>query len=96
MSNTKNSTPVRGTNGQGRKDAELYGHQCRAFHLHLGVFAGSMVIIFLVNLAINAAANITGEWWAWWSVLALLGWGLGLSVHGIVVRMARPDSIGSA
>ncbi len=55
-----------------------------------------MVIIFLVNLAINAAANITGEWWAWWSLLAVPAWGLGLTVHGIVVRMARPDRIASA
>ncbi len=91
MSNAEHTTPDRG-----RKDAELYEHQRRAFHLHLGAFAGSMVIIILVNLAINAAANITGEWWAWWSILALLGWGLGVTVHGVVLRLARPGTIGSA
>jgi len=72
-----------------RADADRYEHQRRAFRLHLNVFTGSMALIFLVNLAINAAAGITGEWWAWWSVLALVGWTLGITVHGIVLRMAR-------
>ena len=74
-------------------DSDLYEHQRRAFRLHRNVFAGSMVIIFLVNLATNAAAGITGEWWAWWSALALIGGTLGLAVHGIVLRMARPQGV---
>ena len=74
-------------------DADRYEHQRRAFRLHFNVFIGSMIIIFLVNLATNAAAGITGEWWAWWSVLALVGWALGLTVHGLVLRMARPQSV---
>jgi hypothetical protein len=53
------------------------------------VFAISMVVIFIVNLALNAATGITGEWWAWWSALALVGWGLGVTVHGLVVRTSR-------
>jgi hypothetical protein len=78
------------------EDARLYEHQRRVFQVHAGVFAASMALIFVVNLAINAAADITGEWWAWWSVAALLGWGLGVAIHGLVVRMSRPPSVGPA
>lgn len=65
-------------------------HQRRAFHLHATVAAGCVLMIGVVNAALNAAAGILDEWWAWWSILALVGWSLGLSVHGIVVRLARP------
>jgi hypothetical protein len=58
------------------------------------VFAGSTVIIFLVNLAVNLSADIAGEWWAWWSGLALLGWGLGVTIHGLVVRISRFRTFG--
>ena len=64
--------------------------QLQAFYVHAGVFAGGMLIIFLVNLATNAAAGTTGEWSAWWSAWALIGWGLGIAVHGLVVRLNRP------
>ncbi len=73
---------------QRREDARLRAQQRRAFHLHASVFALSMLVIFIVNAALNAAADLTGEWWAWWSVWALLGWGLGVTVHGLVVRIA--------
>ncbi len=61
-------------------------HQVRAFQAHAGVFAGTMVLIFAVNLA----AGIAGQWSAWWSVWALIGWSLGLAVHGLVVFLANP------
>ena len=70
--------------------ARLYVQQLQAFYVHAGVFAGGMLIIFMVNLATNAAAGTTGEWSAWWSAWALLGWGLGIAVHGLVVRLNRP------
>ena len=70
--------------------ARRYVQQLQAFYVHAGVFAGGMVIIFLVNLATNAAAGITGEWSAWWSAWALIGWGFGIAVHGLVVRLNRP------
>ena len=82
------------TRDQRRHDAREYVHQLRVFYIHACVFAGSMVVMFVVNLATNAAAGITGEWWAWWSSWALLGWGLGVSIHGLVVRMARPRAPG--
>jgi hypothetical protein len=78
----------RGGNGR------LYVQQVRAFRVHASLFAGSTVIIFLVNLAVNLGADIAGEWWAWWSGLALLGWGLGVTIHGLVVRMSRSRTFG--
>ena len=77
---------------QRREEARQYVQQLRAFYTHATVFAVSMVVIFLVNLAVNIAAGLTGEWWAWWSGWALIGWGVGVAVHGLVVRMARPKS----
>ena len=81
------------TDDQRREDAREYVRQLRAFYVHAGVFAGSMVVIIGVNAAVNVAAGIAGEWWAWWSVWALLGWGLGVTIHGLVVRMSRPGGV---
>mgnify|MGYP001820538593 CR=1 FL=1 len=50
-----------------------YVQQLQAFYVHACVFAGGMVVIFLVNLVTNAAAGVMGEWSAWWSVWALIG-----------------------
>jgi hypothetical protein len=69
-----------------------YQHQRRVFQAHSAVFAAGMVAIFAVNLLTNLAAGITGQWSAWWSVWALLGWGLGIAVHGFVVWLSRPAS----
>lgn len=77
-----------------RAEAHEYVEQLRAFQIHAAVFAAGMVVIFLVNLFTNVAAGITGEWWAWWSGWALIGWGLGIAVHGLVVRLARPRGPG--
>ncbi len=75
---------------QGVEAARRYVQQLQAFYVHAGVFVGGMLIILLVNLATNAAAGITREWSAWWSAWALLGWGSGIVVHGLVVRLNRP------
>ena len=72
--------------------ARQYVQRLRGFYVHAGVFAVGMVIIFLVNLATNVAAGIAGEWWAWWSAWALLGWGVAVAIHGLVVRLSRPRS----
>ena len=77
---------------QRREEARQYVQQLRAFYTHASVFAVGMVIIFIVNLATNAAADISGEWGAWWSAWALLGWGLAVAIHGLVVRLSRPKS----
>ncbi len=74
-----------------REEAREYVHGLRAFQVHASVFTAGMVVIFLVNLFTNKAAGISGgEWSAWWSAWALIGWGLGVAVHGLVVRLSRP------
>jgi hypothetical protein len=62
------------------------------FRVHAAVFAVSTVAIFLANLLINLAGGLTGDLTAWWSLWVLIGWGLGIAVHGLVVRLARPSS----
>lgn len=81
------------TDDQRREEAQAYVRRLRAFYIHASVFAGSMVIIVVVNVATNLAAGIAGEWWAWWSIWVLVGWGLGLAIHGLVVRMSRPGGL---
>jgi hypothetical protein len=83
------------TGPQHHEPAARAAHQRQVLRVHAAVYAGSIVLIVLVNLALNAAAGLLGEWWAWWSALAVLGWGLGLSVHAIVVRVTRPRDPGS-
>ncbi len=79
-----------------REDAaRRYVEQLRAFYVHAGVFAAGMLVIFTVNLLTNLSAGVAGDWTAWWSAWALLGWGLGIAVHGLVVRLNRP-SLGSS
>lgn len=73
-------------------DVERHDEQREAFRIHAAVFVAGMAVIILVNLLTNLAAGIAGEWWAWWSGWALLGWGLGLAIHGLVVRLARPTA----
>jgi len=72
--------------------ARRYVEQLRAFYVHAGVFAAGMLTIFAVNLLTNLSAGVAGGWSAWWSAWALLGWGLGIAVHGLVVRLNRPPS----
>lgn len=74
----------------GEQTAAQYAEQVRAFHVHAAVFAAGMVGITAINLVTNLSAGIADEWSAWWSVWALIGWGIGVTVHGLVVRLARP------
>ncbi len=99
MSTTNHShppPPAGTTDDRRREDAREYVRQLRAFYIHAAVFAAGMVVIFLVNLAVNLAADLTGEWWAWWSGWALIGWSIAVGIHGLVVRMSRPNSSTSA
>jgi len=68
--------------------------QLQAFQVHAAVFAVSMVFIVLVNLFVNLGAGIADEWQAWWSAMALLGWGAGVAVHGLVVWASRMTDVG--
>lgn len=72
-----------------REEVRRYVRGLRAFQVHAAVFAASMTLIIGVNAAVNANAGTLGQWSAWWSVWSLIGWGAGLTVHGLVVRLAR-------
>lgn len=71
--------------------ARRYVEQLRAFYVHAAVFAVGMLVMFAVNLLTNLSAGGAGDWKAWWSVWALIGWGAGIAVHGLVVRLNRPS-----
>ena len=71
--------------------ARRYVQQLRVFYVHAAVFAGSMAVNVAVNLFVNLSAGIAREWSAWWSIWALIGWGAGIAVHGLVVRLNRPS-----
>ncbi|MEM9033009.1 MAG: 2TM domain-containing protein [Actinomycetota bacterium] len=77
--------------GEHEEAARRYADQLRAFHGHVGGFATGMFIMLAVNLVTNISAGTAGEWNAWWSVWALLGWSIGVAVHGFVVWLNRPS-----
>ena len=85
-------TEVDDASSKEEQAAELYAEQVRAFQMHASMFALGMVIIVTANLLTNLAADTTGDWRSWWSAWAFLGWGAGIAVHGLVVRLNRPPS----
>lgn len=91
---TSPATDRETTEDRRREEIRLYVHQRRAFHIHAGVEVAAMIIIVVVNFATNLAAGIAGEWHAWWSIWALLGMASAVTIHGLVVRMSRPQRPG--
>lgn len=75
---------------EGDTAARTYANELQVLRVHAAVCAAGLVAIVVVNLATNLAAGIADHWSAWWSVWAVLGWSLGVAVHGLVVRLARP------
>lgn len=88
---TQASSPLHSAAEEQQDAARQYVEHLRAFYVHACVYVASMIIIFAVNLLTNLSAGITDEWAAWWSAWALLGWGAGIAVHGLVVRLNRPS-----
>ena len=93
-STTRASTRLDPSTAEREDGARRYVEQLRAFYAHACMFAIGMLIIFTTNLLTNLSAGIADEWSAWWSAWALLGWGLGITVHGLVVRLNRPSRSG--
>ncbi len=63
----------------------------RRVGLKTGFYVHALVYV-LVNAGLIAANAVTGG--ARWSVFPLLGWGLGLAIHGIVTAVAlRGDGL---
>lgn len=77
--------------GEREEAARRYVEQLRAFYVHASLFVVGMLIMSAVNLVTNLWAGVAGQWSAWWSVWALLGWGIGIAVHGFVVWLNRPS-----
>ena len=49
-------------------------------------FATHALVYILVNLGLAMINNVTGDYR--WNVFPLMGWGLGLAIHGAVVLIA--------
>ncbi len=92
MSNpTPPSSQLDQTADERQDAARRYVEQLRSFYVHAAVFSAGMTAIFAVSLLTNLSSGIASEWSAWWSVWALIGWGAGIAVHGLVVRVNRPS-----
>lgn len=59
--------------------------------LHAQITAASLVLVVVVNLVVNLAAGLVGEWWAWWAGWAVVGSAAALGVHVLLVRFGRPE-----
>ncbi|MEL6890449.1 MAG: 2TM domain-containing protein [Actinomycetota bacterium] len=90
------TTPTEARSPRSQPDERLeaasrWAEQRHAFFGHAGGFATGMFIMFAVNLATTLSAGTAGDWNAWWSAWALVGWSSGLAVHGLVVWLNRPS-----
>ena len=89
------TSPSDGVDADARRDARRYVRRLRGFYVHAAVYAVSMVVIIIVNVVVTFATGNEDEWWAWWFVWPLVGWGLAVAIHGIAVRLSRKDRWGS-
>ena len=55
------------------------------FYIHLVVFVLVMAMLFVINLMV-----LNEVWWVQW---ALLGWGIGILAHGLIVLGQPPRFI---
>lgn len=66
-------------------DDSLEARAHRRVRRKMGFFIHAFVFV-VVNIGLYAINSMTGE--PRWSVFPLLGWGLGLAIHGIVTLIA--------
>jgi 2TM domain len=66
-------------------DDSIEARAQRRVHRKLGFFIHAFVFV-AVNLGLYAINSVTGE--PRWSHFPLLGWGLGLAIHGLVTFMS--------
>jgi hypothetical protein len=57
--------------------AKMRIEEIKAFYVHAGIY--TIVNIVLISI------NIFNQDEVWWSLWALLGWGIGLAIHGMSV-----------
>jgi hypothetical protein len=59
------------------KQAKERVEEVKGFYAHLAVYAIVNAGLFLINLAAGG-----GHWWFYWP---LVGWGVGLAIHAVMV-----------
>lgn len=57
--------------------AKMRVEEIKGFYVHAGIFT-------VVN-AVMIAVNLSDQDDVWWSLLALVGWGIGLAIHALAV-----------
>jgi hypothetical protein len=57
--------------------AKMRIEEIKAFYVHAGIFA-------IVNTVL-VAINLIDQDDVWWSLLAIVGWGIGLAIHAMSV-----------
>ena len=57
--------------------AKMRIEEIKAFYVHAGIYAVVNFVLVVIN--VMDADDV------WWSLLAILGWGIGLLIHGLSV-----------
>jgi len=57
--------------------AKMRIEEIKSFYVHAGIYAVVNIVLIVANVL-----REDDEWWALW---ALLGWGIGLAIHGLAV-----------
>jgi 2TM domain len=58
----------------------------QGFYIHATAFALVNITLFALNVLVGGA---------WWFYRPLLGWGMGLEIHALGVRLRRQRTVGS-
>jgi len=79
MNQETNTTPVDSGNDPAYARARERAEALQGFYIHLLIYLVVNTGLFLINYVTTSG---DGGWWFQWT---LLGWGIGLAVHTIVI-----------
>ena len=57
--------------------AKMRVEEIKAFYVHAGIYIAVNIVLVAINLYDDDDV--------WWSLLAILGWGIGLAIHAMSV-----------
>ena len=57
--------------------AKMRVDEIKAFYVHVGIFIAVNTVLVIIN--------VLDEDDVWWSLLALVGWGIGLAIHAMSI-----------
>jgi 2TM domain len=60
-------------------------HRIAKFYRHLMVYVIVIGLLWILNAIIIFSGTQPNKWYSWWAVWPMLGWGIGLFVHGITL-----------